>query len=384
MHRGLTSGICHHGDLGGVVDALRVGLIGCGVIGQVHSDSLRLLVEDGEMIAAAAADPSETARRAALHNCPFAYTNADPYAVIADPDVDAVLIATPTRTHGELIRAALAAGKALLCEKPLAPTFAEVTEIVEAVVASGLTAQVGFHQRFHPIVNRLRATVSSGELGRAMGYCLREDQFWPTGDVMPGHSSWRSQRMSAGGGALLEHSIHAADVLCFLFGRPRRVFAVERSVFGYDVEDVAALTIEHENGVVGTLLTVFNGVQGREVRRLEVFFEQGDVETTSDFIVGAPEDGYLVQRPGKPEEHVDLQGLRESYFEELGLARRDFLFYTYVAERAWIHAAREHRRPTPDFEDAHMAHALVEAAYRSARSGSPTEFTDVLPSAGTA
>lgn len=357
-----------------------MGLIGCGVIGQVHADGLRLLVEDGEMVAVGAADPSETARNAALHNCGFAYTTADPFTVIADPEVDAVLIATPTQTHGELVRATLAAGKPLLCEKPLAPTFTEVRDLVDAVAASGLTAQVGFHQRFHPIVNHLRATVTSGELGRPMGYCLREDQFWPTGDVMPGHSSWRSRRVSAGGGALLEHSIHAADVLCFLFGPPTRVFAVERSLFGYDVEDVAALTIEHESGVVGTLLTVFNGVQGREVRRLEVFFEHGDIETTSDFIVGAPEDSFLVQRPGKSEERVDLERLRESHFEALGLARRDFLFYTYVAERAWIHAVREHRSATPGFGDALLAHALVEAAYRSTKSGLPTELTDVLVS----
>ena len=120
--------------------------------------------------------------------------------------------------------------------------------------------------------------VDVGELGRPMGYTLRDDQYWPTGDVVPGHSSWRSDRAQAGGGALLEHSIHAADIVCWLFGPARRVSARTRSVFGYDVEDVAAVTVEHESGVVGTVLSVFNGVRGREERRFEVFFEPGAVE----------------------------------------------------------------------------------------------------------
>jgi len=368
--------------VGGAVEAVRVGLIGCGVIGQIHADGLRLLVEDGEVVAVAAADPSEQACKAAMHNCAFRYTTADPQAVIADPEVEAVLVATPTHSHGELVRAALEAGKALLCEKPLAPTWPEVQELVGAVAASGLTAQVGFHQRFHPIVQRLHESVTSGELGRPMAYSLREDQFWPTGDVVPGHSSWRSQRASAGGGALLEHSIHAADILCFLFGRPVRVFARRRSMFGYDVEDVAALTIEHEGGVVGTLLSVFNGVEGREMRRLEVFFERGDVETTSDFIVGAPEDSYLVQRPRQPEERLDQVALREAHFGHQGLPRRDFLFYTYLADRSWVHAVRQGRRATPGFEDALMAHALVEAAYRSARDGTAADVAEVLGQTG--
>ena len=355
-----------------------IGLVGCGNIGQIHADSLRLVVEDGDIVAVGAADPSEAHRRAADRNCRFRYTTDDPLAVINDPEVEAVLIATPTRAHSELVRAALAAGKPLLCEKPLAPTFDEVGALVADVADSGLTAQVGFHQRFHPIVNRLRHLVSSAELGRVMGYTVREDQFWPTGAVMPGHSSWRSDRVQAGGGALLEHSIHAADVLCFLFGPPVRVFAMDRAVFGYDVEDVSALTIEHASGAVGTLLTVFNGVRGREERRLEVFFEEAAVETTNDFIVGAHEDSFKVQRNGQEPEFLDLERMRAEHFAALGLVRRDFLFYTYVAARSWVQAVRDGRAATPGFPEALTAHTLVEAAYRSARTGTVTDVADML------
>jgi myo-inositol 2-dehydrogenase / D-chiro-inositol 1-dehydrogenase len=339
------------------------------MIGQIHADGLSKLQEDGEVEAVIAADPDSDARQAVLANCRFGSSTADPSEVVEHPDVEAVMITSPTSTHRDLVLAAIAAGKSLFCEKPLAASLSDVTQMCDAVAASGLTAQVGFHSRFHPIVNRIRDTVVSGELGRPMGYLLRDDQYWPTGEIVPGHSSWRSQREHAGGGALLEHSIHAIDILCWMFGPAHRVFARQRSLFGFDVEDVASLTIEHESGVIGTLLTVFNGVRGREERRLEVFFEYGSLEATTDFVVGATEDSLLVDRPDAPTEHVDLVYLRERYFAELGTDRRDFLFYCYLADRNWVRCARRGAPASPGFAEALVAHRLVDAAYRSAATG---------------
>ena len=348
---------------------LRIGLAGCGMIGQIHADGLQKLAEDGLIVAVAAADPSAEARQAVAQNCPFSRLVADPLEVIHADDVDAVMITSPTSTHRELVLATVAAGKPLFSEKPLAPTFDIVSEVCRAVADSGLTAQVGFHSRFHPIINRLQRSVVSGEYGRPMAYTLRDDQYWPTGDVVPGHSSWRSQRHAAGGGALLEHSIHSADILSWMFGPAVRVHAHTRTMFGYDVEDVAALTIEHASGVIGTLLTVFNGVRGREERRLEVFFEHGAVEATTDFIVGADEDSYLLQTPDTAPQRPDLAAMREEHFTRLGIARRDFLFYTYPADRNWVTAVQAGQPGSPGFADALVAHRLVDAAYRSAAQG---------------
>jgi len=340
------------------------------MIGQIHADGLRKMAEDGEVVTVGAADPSEVSRMAVARNCPFEYLTDDSRRVIDDADIDAVMVTSPTSTHGELVLSTLAAGKALFCEKPLAPTFAAVRELCAAVAAAGHPAQVGFHSRFHPIVNRIRRLVESRELGVPMAYTLRDDQYWPTGAVVPGHSSWRSQRDHAGGGALLEHSVHAADIVCWLFGPAVRVSARTRSVFGYDVEDVAAVTVEHDSGVVGTILSVFNGVRGREERRFEVFFENGAVEATTDFIVGATEDSFMVQRPDAAPERPDLGSLREEYFATLALPRRDFVFYTYPADRHWVHCVQAGEPARPGFDDALRAHELVDAAYRSAATGS--------------
>ncbi|MFZ0666642.1 MAG: Gfo/Idh/MocA family oxidoreductase [Acidimicrobiales bacterium] len=348
-----------------------VGLIGCGMIGQIHADGLSKLVDEGEITAAVACDPATEQMDAVDRNCAFARYTTDPTDLISDPGVDAVVITTPTATHRDLVLATVAAKKPLLCEKPLAPSFSVVEEICDAVRDSKLNAQVGFHSRFHPLVNRMRTLIHSSELGKPMAYTLRDDQYWPTGQVVPGHSSWRSDRAQAGGGALLEHSIHAIDILCWLFGPVEPVHASVRHVFGFEVEDAATLMIEHRSGVIGTLVTIFNGVRGREERRFEVFCESGALELTTDFIVGAGEDSFLVQRPDQPAERPDLATVREEYFDSLGISRRDFLFYTYVADRAWVKSLDSGHKASPDFEDARLAHSVVDAAYRSAESRQP-------------
>lgn len=348
-----------------MTEPVGIGLIGAGMIGQGHAYALRLLAEDGEVRPVAVTDFSSDAVDAARTICPFERVAGDAQAAIDDPEVEAVVIVTPTTTHRDLVAAVVAAGKPLLCEKPLATRFDVVQEMCALVAASGLTAQVGFHSRFHPLINELVRLVTTKELGAPMGYTLRDDQYWPTGDVVPGHSSWRSDRAQAGGGALLEHSIHSADILDWLFGPAASVYARTRNVFGYDVEDTAVCTIEHASGVVGTLISIFNGVRGREERRLEVFFEHGAVEVTTDFLVGAREDSFLIQRPDQEPERLDVAALRDRHFDADGISRRDFFVYLYPAARAFARSVRAGGPASPTFADALAAHALVDAAYRS-------------------
>ena len=346
--------------------AIGIGLVGCGSNGQIHADGLAKLAGEGEIRAVIAGDPSPDARRAANRNCHFEHLTGTPGEVVSHPDVDAVLIAGPTATHRETVLAAVSAGKAVMCEKPLAPSFDQVRELAQAVASSGVVAQVGFHSRFNPMFGRLHDMVAGGEFGAPLGYMLREDQFWPTGSVVPGHSSWRSDPVQAGGGPLLEHTIHGCDLLVWMFGPARSVSARTRSLFDFGVEDIATAQVEHAGGVLGTITTVFNGVEGREERRLEVFFEQGTVEVTGDFIIGAVEDALIVHRPGVASEPVDLAPLREIAFSSSGVQRRDFIFYQYLADRAFVRAVRDQATATPGFADALSAHALVEGAYRSA------------------
>jgi predicted dehydrogenase len=357
---------------------LRVGVVGCGNIAQAHAAALRFLAEDGlvRTVAAADPDPAGTDRVVRIVGA-VDRMSRDGFDVIADPDVDAVVLVAPTRLHRDYIAAVAAAGKPLFTEKPLAPTYPVVREIVDLVHRAGIPVQVGFQSRYQPLFRHARDLVSGGEHGAPMAYLLRDDQFWPTGAVVPGHSDWRSQRAHAGGGALLEHSIHACDLLAWTFGPVRRVHAATRGVFGYDVEDVAALTVEHDSGVVGTLLSVFNGVRHREERRFEIFLERATIEVTSDFVVGAPEDSFLVHRADA--EHAvrfDVDALRRRTWEADGVdPDRHVFVYQYFAHRAFVEALQRDEPPTPGVDDALHAHQIVEAAYRSAEQRAPVDLS---------
>src|SRR5207244_5480676 len=111
-----------------MTNAVRVGLVGAGMIGQGHAYALRLLAEDGDVRPVAIADLSSESVDAARRICPFARVAPDAQAVIDDPEVDAVVVVTPTTTHRELVLATVRAGKPLLCEKPLATSFDVVRE----------------------------------------------------------------------------------------------------------------------------------------------------------------------------------------------------------------------------------------------------------------
>ena len=348
-----------------------IGLIGCGMIGQGHAYALRLLAEDGEVRPVAVTDLSEDAVRAAQRICPFESIGTDAQAVIDDPDVDAVVIVTPTTTHRDLVRATLAAGKPLLCEKPLATDFDDVREMCALVAGAG-THRAGRVPLSLPSADQ-RAAIRRARRRARTPDGLHRCATTSTGrraTSCPGTARGVRDRARAGGGALLEHSIHSADILTWLFGPAARVYARTRNVFGYDVEDTAVCTIEHESGVVGTLISIFNGVRGREERRLEVFFEHGAVEVTTDFLVGAPEDSFLIQRPDAPPERLDMVELREQHFAAAGIERRDFFIYLYPAARAFVAAARTGQAASPGFGDALRARRARRSRVPLGRLGS--------------
>ncbi len=357
-------------------EPVRVGIVGCGQIAQAHAAALRFLAEDGMVVVVAAADPDPSGvERVAGILGGIDRRYSDGRALIEDPDVEAVAVVTPTAFHRELILAVAAAGKALFTEKPLAPSYSAVCEIVDHVRESGIPAQVGFQSRFHPIVRQLCRWSGDATFGAPMAYGIRDDQFWPTDSVVPGHSTWRSKRSQAGGGALLEHSIHSCDIACWLFGPATRVYAAVRNVFGFDVEDVAALTIEHQGGVVGNLVSVFNGVRDREERRIEVFFERAAVEATTDFVIGAPEDSLLVKAQGAEVDRVDVEAFRRAAFSRDGVdPDRQVFVYQYFAYRSFATAIRAGLSPEPNIDDALRAHQIVAAGYESARTGLPVDI----------
>ena len=288
-----------------------VGLIGCGNIGLIHAASMAHIAEDGVPIRPViAADPSKDNREEVATNWQFEKLVADSKEVINHPEVDAVLVCTPTFTHRDLIFQTLAARKHLYSEKPLAPAFDTVKEICKAVKASPVISQVGFQMRWNAMHAKVKKYVESGEIGAPVSYLVRDDESWPTTTVSSFASAWRSQRKFSGGGPLIEHTIHAIDLVSWMFGPPVRVSAATRSVFGFEVEDVAAVTVEHESGVIGTLMTIYGGVEGREESRFEVFFKKATVEITWGVMVDTEDNSFKLTLSGEATETPSLEPKR--------------------------------------------------------------------------
>lgn len=345
-------------------------MVGCGLMAQLHASSLASLERAGVPIrAVAAADPDVAARAATNANWPFDRLHTDAHAVFGDPEVDAVFICTPTSLHRELYVAAFAAGKHLYAEKPLALNYEEAKAIA-AALPDDLICQVGFQMRRHALLAEARSLVHSGDLGPVMAYSLRDDQAFPTTAFDPHVSEWRSQQANAGGGTLLEHSIHGIDIAHWIFGPPVSVTAKIRHVLGFEVEDTAIVMIEHDSGVSGTLVSVYGGVRGREESRLEIFCRDGVIEVTWGVVVECDENSLRVHRSGETPVEIDAGAALDEQLRGLGLAERPF-FLNELADRAFIDSLVMGTPPTPSVDDALIAHAVVDAAYRSAASGAP-------------
>jgi len=141
---------------------IRLAVIGAGIWGQNH---IRVIAADPRCELVAIADPDPRALERSRERAPRARQCADPDQVLADHSIDAVVIASPATTHAALASAALAAGKHVLVEKPLAMTLREATALADAARASGRVGMVGHLMVHHPAVVRLRELLSSGVLG---------------------------------------------------------------------------------------------------------------------------------------------------------------------------------------------------------------------------
>jgi myo-inositol 2-dehydrogenase/D-chiro-inositol 1-dehydrogenase len=277
---------------------------------------------------------------------------------------DAVWVCTPTAAHREAVDAALAAGRAVFCEKPLSTDLAAAGALVAAVDAAGVPSQSGLVLRSAPVFRALRALVESGSLGQPMAVVFRDDQFFP----IRGHyaSQWRADVAQAGGGCLIEHSIHDVDILRFCFGGVDSVTARTANLAGHEgVEDVAAVTLSFASRFEAQLTSVWHDILTRgSTRRIEVFCREGMVRLSNEFRgplhiqTSAGKEVRECPSPG----WVDALPLAD---DEIGIAVRAYV----EADRDFAEAVAQGRAPEPSLAEALVAHRLVDAAYRSAAAG---------------
>ncbi|MCL4446439.1 MAG: Gfo/Idh/MocA family oxidoreductase [Actinobacteria bacterium] len=364
-------GRLHHGvcDLGskaawaeGIVN-LRIGFLGTGLIAWAHSLALKAMKDSGivdvSIEACFDSDANRSSGFASIQGC----SAKDSPGEVLDA-VDAVWICTSTAAHRELVALACEKGVAVFCEKPLGRNLEEATAIGDLVAASGIPAQVGLVLRSCPVFRSLEAVIGSGEFGRLMAISLRDDQFFP----IQGHygSTWRADVSKAGGGTVIEHSIHDLDILRFCVDVPATISATTSCFSGYEgIEDSAVASISFEGGASGVLVSTWHQILSRpSTRRVEAIFESGIVWFEDDFtgpmhIIN--DAGNEVRVCDSPDWVTELPLSKD----EIGLAIRMYA----AADRGFVDALMAGKAPSPSIAEGVFAHKLVEAVYASARGG---------------
>ncbi|MDN5362356.1 MAG: UDP-N-acetylglucosamine 3-dehydrogenase [Moorella sp. (in: firmicutes)] len=171
-------------------------------------------------------------------------------------DIDGVIICSANADHEELALAAAARGKHILCEKPLATTIAAANRMIAACRDNNVQLGVAFPCRFHPAARRLREEIQAGKLGRVMA--IRATNH---GSLPPG---WFLDREKAGGGAVMDHTVHVVDLLRWFLGQEvTRVYA-EAGTLLHDIaiDDCGLLSLELSGGAFATLDTSWSRPEG--------------------------------------------------------------------------------------------------------------------------
>jgi predicted dehydrogenase len=342
---------------------LRIGFVGTGLIAWAHGLGLQAMIDAGLVDASIDVVHDRSQKRAER----FATTiGAGAVGLVADvvERCDAVWVCTPTAAHREAVDAAAAAGRAIFCEKPLATDLAGALALTGAVAAAGVPAQSGLVLRSAPVFRALRDLVQSGELGRPMAAQFRDDQYFPIQGTYG--STWRADVAQAGGGCLIEHSIHDLDILRYCFGEVGEVAGRTSNFSGHaGIEDVASVTMQFGSGFTAHLTSVWHNILSRgSTRRVEVFFEDGMVWLDDEFRgpLHVQTSDTSEARPCPSPEWVTALPFRN---DEVGLGVSPYL----EEDRSFVDALVDGRVPGPSLQEALVAHRLVDAAYRSAKEG---------------
>lgn len=225
---------------------IRVGLIGLGKMGLSHQAILNAHPK-AKLSALCDATPL-------IADVMARYTGCTPYtdykAMLEREPLDAVLVATPSRSHTEIVRRALDKNLHVFCEKPFTLKAEEGLELSRLAEEKGLVNQVGYHYRFVATFHRLKTLLESGTIGRL--HHIRAEAYGPV-VLRPKGGTWRS-RSAEGGGCLYDYASHAIDLLHYLVGETKGVSGARLgSVFSADVDDEVYALLDFKDGLTGQL-----------------------------------------------------------------------------------------------------------------------------------
>ncbi len=256
---------------------IRWGIIGCGDVTEVKSGPGFQKATNSSLVAVMRRSGELAADYARRHGVSRWYDDAE--ALINDPEVDAVYIATPPDSHKPYTLAAAAAGKPVYVEKPMARNYAECQAMIEACQSAGVPLFVAYYRRALPRFLKVKALVESGAIGQVRAVSVKLHQP-PRTDLDPQNLPWRVIPEIAGAGLYLDLASHTLDFLDYVFGPIRSVagFAANQGDL-YPAEDIVTGSFVFASGVQGVGSWCFTGFEQADSN--EIVGQKGKITFSS-------------------------------------------------------------------------------------------------------
>ena len=326
---------------------VKFGLLGAGRIGKVHA---RTIANSGRASVAYVADAISEAATALAGE-----VGAKPASIedILASDVDAVLIATPTDTHADLIEQAARAGKAILCEKPVSLSVERITACLPVVEAAGVPLMIGFNRRFDPNFSTLQQRLRQGEIGDVEIVTIISR------DPAPPPVSY----IARSGGLYRDMMIHDFDMARFLLGEePVVVHAlggalVDKAIGEAGDVDTAAVQMQTASGKIAVITNSRRAAYGYD-QRIEVHGSKGMLRAGNVHMTTL--------------ERADAAGFTADVIQNFFIDRYVEAYAREVL--SFIDAVEQGTAPTPSGHDGLMAQRLAEAATTSSQTGQPVRL----------
>lgn len=338
---------------------LNFAVVGCGVISRLHLTAIRDLPEAG--LAGVFDTNREAAERTARAWNTRTYATYD--ELLADEGVDAVCLCVPSFLHTPLAMQAIQAGKHVLIEKPLALSLEECDALTDLANRKGCRVGVVSQLRFYDGIKQVKNLLEQGRLGRITRADLymkyyRSQAYYDSG-------AWRGTWEKDGGGGLMNQGIHGVDLLLYLMGPVKEIYAMaDTMVHNIEVEDTLSAAVRFESGPIG-VIEASTGDWPGSPRRLEINGERGRVILEEDRVVLLQVEGEEDYQEPRPQE-----GSTATFSDPGGVDPAGHR----AQMKNFIHAVRGEEPLLVDTVQGRAAVKLILSAYRSARTGLPVRL----------
>jgi len=257
------------------MEEINWGIIGCGDVTEVKSGPAFNKVSNSKLIAVMRRDAEKAKDYAIRHQVPKWYANVD--ELINDPAINAIYIATPPSSHTEYALKAIAAGKSVYVEKPMALSYNDGKQMVDAANASGVKLVIAHYRRQQPFFLKIKSLIDENSIGNIRLANLSFLQPSNNDVIAKSAANWRIDPSISGGGLFHDMAPHQLDLMLYFFGEVERCIGLSTSTTNSLADDLVTGQIQFKNNVIFNGSWCFNVAKADTIDQCDIYGESGKI-----------------------------------------------------------------------------------------------------------